>query len=1040
MKNIYRNLLILIGLILSMSLPAFAQSSTARAGRETIFAVTTSNKLFSFNSTTPGTISNPVQITGLQVGESILGIDFRPATRTLYALGSTSRIYTINTSSGAATIVGAGSFTPSLLGAEFGFDFNPSPDRIRIVSTIGQNLRLNPDNGTVVSTAQTDPPVAYDSTDRNAGVNPRIIASGYTNNFAGVSATATSLYDIDANQDTLVLQGSLNSTPVSPNSGRLFTVGSLGIDVTDLGDIDISDVTGTAYGAFNLNGDSISKLYTISLATGAATLVGNIGPMGGEQVRGIAVALTGETLLGVTSNNMLVSFNAMAPGTIIATKPITGLQTGENLVGLDFRPATGQLIGVSNMGTVYNINPSTGRATAVGPSAVTPSGTAFGVDFNPAPDRIRFVSNNGQDLRINPDNGTIAGTDKPLAYAPGDANAAVAPSIVAAAYTNNVAGTPATGTTLYEIDSNLNLLVTQGSVNATPTNPNDGQLFTIAPLGVDTTDNASLDISGVSGIAYAALTVAGSTSSGLYRIALPTAAQTTNVATLVGLIGPGNQQITALTTVPQVEVLLGLTTDGRLVRFNARKPDTLIGAPVTITGLSSNEMLVGIDFRPVSGILYGLSNASRVYTINPVTGAATPVGPAPLTTPLMGTEFGFDFNPVPDRIRVVSNAGQDLRLNPNNGALAATDGTTRFATNDPNAGQTPNIVGSAYTNNFGGARNTTLYNIDSNLNILTTQGTTPAVTPVISPNDGIQLTVGSLGIDASDVVGFDISELTGRAYAAIQLNGETSSRFYTIDLNSGAATAVGSLPVGGMAPLALRDISVFSNTNLSVVVTAPTTPTIAGNNITYNIVLANGNAEDINGITLMAPVPTNTSFVSVMAPAGFTCQTPAAGATTGNISCSGPSLAANSTVSFSVVVLAAGTTSNAMAPLNVTVKSASADITNVRFDNTTSSAAAIINQPGPDININKLDVNGMRLRAKTISKGKGNTPFIGTTVLINGVAFADAPKIKRQGKLLIQTGRLVSGITLNNAIPKGQPVTITFLNSTGGATVVTFTR
>src|SRR5262249_43444493 len=66
---------------------------------EMIFAATNSNKLISFVSTAPGVILSTAQITGLLdngASETIVGIDFRPANGLLYAIGSSSRIYTIN--------------------------------------------------------------------------------------------------------------------------------------------------------------------------------------------------------------------------------------------------------------------------------------------------------------------------------------------------------------------------------------------------------------------------------------------------------------------------------------------------------------------------------------------------------------------------------------------------------------------------------------------------------------------------------------------------------------------------------------------------------------------------------------------------------------------------------------------------------------------------------------------------------------------------------------------------------------------------------
>src|SRR5262245_22245927 len=160
-----------------------------------IYAVTTTNHLLALTKDDPTVILRSVAITGLQAGESLLAIDFRPATRALYALGSTSRLYTLDVESGAATQVGtAGGFT--LSGTAFGFDVNPAADRIRVVSDADQNIRLNPNDGTL--TAQ-DTPLAYGATDTHAGANPSVVALAYTNSFAG--ATATTLYGIDSDLD-----------------------------------------------------------------------------------------------------------------------------------------------------------------------------------------------------------------------------------------------------------------------------------------------------------------------------------------------------------------------------------------------------------------------------------------------------------------------------------------------------------------------------------------------------------------------------------------------------------------------------------------------------------------------------------------------------------------------------------------------------------------------------------------------------------------------------------------------------------------------
>src|SRR5262249_29022377 len=121
-----------------VALAALCAAPAARA--ELLTGLTSTGNLVTFDSSTPGAIVTTVAITGLQAGEVLLGIDRRPANGLLYGLGSTSLLYTIDTTTGAATQVGsAGAFT--LSGTAFGFDFNPVPDRIRVVSTDTTNFR-----------------------------------------------------------------------------------------------------------------------------------------------------------------------------------------------------------------------------------------------------------------------------------------------------------------------------------------------------------------------------------------------------------------------------------------------------------------------------------------------------------------------------------------------------------------------------------------------------------------------------------------------------------------------------------------------------------------------------------------------------------------------------------------------------------------------------------------------------------------------------------------------------------------------------------
>lgn len=275
-----------------------------RAYAAPIFAVDTSNTLLRFDSATPGTVTGSTPITGLGAGETIIGIDGRPANGLLYVLtrnaSNVGRLYTLNRATAVATLVATLTADPAdttapftaLNGTRFGVDFNPVPDRLRVVSDTDQNLRINPVNGLTT----TDGPLAFDTDtdgtgpdtgDANAGANPNIVGSGYTNNFAG--ATTTTLYDIDSTLNILTTQN-------PPNSGTLNTTGALGVDTTDLVGFDITR-TNEAFAVLDVG--AVSELYSINLASGAASLIGAVG--GNPDIVGIAVDLDAPVTFVVNS-------------------------------------------------------------------------------------------------------------------------------------------------------------------------------------------------------------------------------------------------------------------------------------------------------------------------------------------------------------------------------------------------------------------------------------------------------------------------------------------------------------------------------------------------------------------------------------------------------------------------------------------------------------------------------------------------------------------------------------------------------------------
>ena len=245
-----------------------------------LIAVTTENKLVTFSAGKPGQASAPVPISGLAAYESIVGITIRPSNGALFGLGSASRLYQIDPATGAATAIGPGPFSPALVGNNFGVDFNPTVDRIRVVSDAQQNLRLHPELGTVVDFDPAAPGVQADVNLNPAGA---VAAAAYTNSVAG--ATTTTLFDIDSAADTLLRQGGADSMPPSPNTGLLTVIGKLGVDTDAPLGFDIAPVTNVAYAALQVKG--VSRLHTVDLTSGVATLVGDIGSK--SPVRAIAV-------------------------------------------------------------------------------------------------------------------------------------------------------------------------------------------------------------------------------------------------------------------------------------------------------------------------------------------------------------------------------------------------------------------------------------------------------------------------------------------------------------------------------------------------------------------------------------------------------------------------------------------------------------------------------------------------------------------------------------------------------------------------------
>lgn len=256
-----------------LSAAAIIAIAGTSAQAEIIYGITQDQKIVSWDSSNPSALISARSISGMQSNEIIQSIDYRAANGQIYALGSFDRLYTINPANGTVTQVGS-QFNIQLDGSNFGFDFNPVIDRIRVTSDTNRNYVINPNDGSITQVTN----LFYGPADPNFGRDPNVINSAYTNNT--VNAVSTQLYGIDAGLDILVTQAN--------SAGTLGTVGPLGMDITALGGFDISGESGIAYAAVQNSALSKSSFVTVNLVTGAMTNFGQID--GGIVITAMTVA------------------------------------------------------------------------------------------------------------------------------------------------------------------------------------------------------------------------------------------------------------------------------------------------------------------------------------------------------------------------------------------------------------------------------------------------------------------------------------------------------------------------------------------------------------------------------------------------------------------------------------------------------------------------------------------------------------------------------------------------------------------------------
>lgn len=254
---------------LSVALAACSQAALPPVGT-VAYGLDGSGQLVTFGLTNPSSSAVSKAITGLGSGDTLVDLDVNPANGSLYAFASNGKVYTLDTSTGAASL----NTTPLGTLSVFKTDFNPVANRVRVfapASNTPNNFRLTvspaPANATV-GTVSTDGQLAYAVTDTNAGKTPNLMGAAYTSSTlnSGTAPTTTDLYSVDAATNTL------DRHTGTPTFNTLNTVGSLGVTLGSNVGFDIVTTGGTNTG-YLLNDRT---LYTVDLSSGAATQIGTL--------------------------------------------------------------------------------------------------------------------------------------------------------------------------------------------------------------------------------------------------------------------------------------------------------------------------------------------------------------------------------------------------------------------------------------------------------------------------------------------------------------------------------------------------------------------------------------------------------------------------------------------------------------------------------------------------------------------------------------------------------------------------------------------
>jgi hypothetical protein len=236
------------------------------------------------------------------------------------------------------------------------------------------------------------------------------------------------------------------------------------------------------------------------------------------------------------------------------------------------------------------------------------------------------------------------------------------------------------------------------------------------------------------------------------------------------------------------DTALGLTGDRTLVMIDTTSAQ--ITGMVEVQGV---ERLHGIDWRPGTMQVIGVTADQSIVVIDPMTGATTPLSMMNVKMDIAdGATVIVDVNPAADRLRFMSGM-TNHRVNMDTGEVTI-DGALNWDGTDANAAAPLMVMATGYTNSYGKPEGTQMFNIDTGLSALLQQ---------TAPNDGTNKTIGALGVTLDGPVALDVATTAdGVNTAWLAANGG----LHTLDLATGAVT--GSWMVDGLEQ-PLRDLTIL---------------------------------------------------------------------------------------------------------------------------------------------------------------------------------------------------------------------------------------